>query len=105
ADRPEADSPKPGLQPGGRRAIADAGDEPAAEHAAGFGLAGGKAQLDTDRAGTAGRWLGRNGVVDQRAEAEGGEIAGNAMNAGTVAAIGGDGDIVDDAAKPGEVDI
>ncbi len=63
------------------------------------------AQVDADRALAAGRGLGRNRAVLQRAEAIGGEIAGDAVDPRRVAAIGGDRDVDHDAAELRIVDI
>ena len=49
--------------------------------------------------------LRHDGVILERADAEGGEIARDAANAGGVAAVGRDGDVEHHAAEPGVLDI
>ena len=103
-DRPQTDGAQSRLQPIGRRPVLDAGDQPAAEHAASLRLVGAKAQRDRNGAVARTRGHRRDLVVLQRAKTKSREVAGNTVNPGAIAAIGGDGDVVDDAVDAGDID-
>ena len=101
-DGAQADGAQAVLQPGGRGAVADAADQAADEERAGLaGDVGG--EIDRDRAGE-GAGDGDDGGGDERAEAAGGEVAGDAGDAEGVGAVGGDGD-VDDRVEGDDVDV
>ena len=101
-DRPQPDRPQPVLQPLRRRAVADAADQPADEERAGLAGDVGR-EVDADRAGEGARHrLDRRGL--QRAEAAGGEVAGDAGDAERVGPVRGDRD-VDHRVEGDDVDV
>ncbi len=101
-NRPEADGAQPVLQPVRRGAVGHAADQPADEERAGLGRDVG-GEIDRDRAGEgAGDRL--DGRGPERAEAAGGEVAGDAGDAERVRAVRGDRD-VDDRVEGDDVDV
>ncbi len=101
-DRPEADGAQPVLEPVRRRAVADAADQAADEERTGLaGDVGG--EVDADRTGE-GAGHGLDGGRPERAEAAGGEVAGDAGDAEGVGAVRGDGD-VEDGVEGHDVDV
>ncbi len=91
-DGTEADRLQPPLQPVRAWPVLDAPDHPAREHRAGSRALLVELELDRDRIG--------EGAVDrldrvglERAEAGGGEVAGNAAHAETIRPVGRDGDL------------
>src|SRR5205085_8436663 len=87
----EADRPQPVLQPLRGGAVADAADHAAHEERAGFERDVG-GEVDADRAGEgAGDGLDRQGL--QRAEAAGGQVAGDAGDGEGVGPVRGDRDV------------
>ena len=88
ADRPEADGAQPLLHPFRRRAVGDAAHQAQREGRAEMSVAGREVELDRRRA-VEGRDDRPRRVGLELAEAGGGEIAGDAGNAGRVGPVGG----------------
>ncbi len=104
-DRTQPDGLQPLLQPLGRGAVLDALDVAAGELADCLGLALGELLRQRGDRARPLRGHGRPVGLFQCADAIGGKVTGDAIDAGRVAAIGGDGDVEDDAVDAGIVDI
>ncbi len=99
-DRPQADGAQARLHPGRRRAVPDAAHQPQGEQRGEVAVGRIEGQRDLDRAGALAAHA-RQGLALERANAGGGEVAGDAVDRGAVRPVRRQVDLDDRIVEPG----